>query len=200
MEIIPKLSELGCGVRNKYKIKKALGGNRLGQKPLLGTEIVHLKLLSAHQKGNMNVSLCVCVCVKERDCVEKRKKKKTLALTSAGAAPVSHSAMYTSLIQHLQAFCSLPPRLSAANTLPMLHCFPSSPSPVCRCSSPLVCCVAAAAFLPSHFPFVPSHYFVSFLCVYCFLTLLYFQQNNTVPFFGFCCCPTLLLFFLNFHF
>lgn len=51
---------------------------------------------------------------------------KALALTSAGAAPVSHSAMYTSLIQHLQAFCSF-----SSITLGVLHCFTSSSSLVC---------------------------------------------------------------------
>lgn len=185
MEIIPKLSELGCGVRNKYKIKKALGGNRLGQKPLLGTEIVHLKLLSAHQKGNMNVSLCVCVCVKERDCVEKRKKKKnTCPHKCWGSSSESQCHVYFSHPTFTSLLLSPSPPLCCqhithAPLLPLLSisclsllitscllcgcgCFPSISLSLCPIS---LFCLFFMCLLFPHFTLFPTKQHCSFFWV-----------------------------------
>ena len=100
-------------------------------------------------------SIAVCVCV--RACVRAYCMSvcKALALTSGRAALVSHAAMYTPLIQHLQAFCSpdpaLAPSLSSISlplslSLLLPTCYPCSsapPSSSSSSSSPVLCCSPA---------------------------------------------------------
>lgn len=125
------------------------------------------------------VVVCVSASVGLHVCVWECK---ALALTSAGAAPVSHSAMYTSFIQHLQAFCfpPLPFSLSAANTLPMLHCFLTSLFHICLFSSPAFYhCICSIFFC---YAFVSFHNLIMCLCLFLFLCLQSLSFNFVLSF------------------